>query len=275
MKILIHNSAKLLQFDNLSSIDGITHVVSTRSGGISKDNYATMNLSEYCGDDSSTVSNNREIVSAFLHIPSENIQVPCQIHGDKIAVVDESFKVLSKENRKQILNGVDALISTVPDLFVAVSTADCVPVLLYAPDRKIVAAIHAGWRGTVQQIVSKTVLYLKEMYDCNVKEILAGIGPSIGLDAFEVGEEVVEAFNNAGLVNDLILKRNLQTGKAHIDLWEANRQQLLDVGLDAKHIEVASICTYTNNDDFFSARRLGIQSGRMLSGIMINERHKW
>lgn len=167
------------------------------------------------------------------------------------------------------MHGVDALVTNVPGVCIAVSTADCVPVLLYAPDVKTVAAIHAGWRGTVQRIVAKTVRFLIDEHGADPCLMKAGIAPSIGPDAFEVGEEVVDAFREAGFEMPRILKRNVDTGKAHIDLWEANRLQLLSEGLSTGHIELAGICTYTHPDDFFSARRLGIKSGRILSGIIV------
>ena len=112
------------------------------------------------------------------------------------------------DEQRIYLDGVDALATNVPDVCVAVSTADCVPVLLYAPDVKAVAAVHTGWRGTVQQIAAKTVRFLIEEYDADPLLMKAGIAPSIGQDAFEVGEEVVEAFREAGFDLSRIMKRN-------------------------------------------------------------------
>ena len=104
----------------------------------------------------------------------------------------------------------------VPDVCVAVSTADCVPVLLYAPDRKVVAAVHAGWRGTVLHIARKAASLMIEAYDCDPTQLVAGIGPSISQAAFEVGEEVVKAFQMAGFPMERILRRNAETQKAHM-----------------------------------------------------------
>ena len=148
-------------------------------------------------------------------------------------------------------------------------TADCVPVLLYAAaGTGMVAAVHAGWRGTIQEIARKTVHVLTQQLHANPAYLRAGIGPSIGLQAFEVGEEVVEAFRPTTDLR-LIMQRNPLTGKAHINLWEANRLQLLKAGLSANHIEIAAICTHTHAADFYSARKLGIASGRFLSGIFL------
>ena len=105
-----------------------------------------------------------------------------------------------------------------------------------------------------------------EAYDCDPTQLVAGIGPSISQAAFEVGEEVVKAFQM-----ERILRRNAETQKAHIDLWETNRLQLLEAGLLSEHIEIAGICTYIRYEDYFSARRLGVKSGRILTGICLKK----
>lgn len=259
----------MLQFPILSGDCNISHFVTTRDGGISQGKYASFNPGAYSGDDLDSVRMNRKLLSDAIGIPAECIFAPFQVHGCEVRSLFNSFLSLSLEEQEKQLHGVDALVTDVPGLCVAVTTADCVPVLVYAPDKKVVAAIHAGWRGTVQKIVSLTVGLIAEQYGANPSLMLAGIAPSIGQDAFEVGEEVVDAFHEAGSDLTQIMKRNAQTGKAHIDLWEANRQQLLAAGLQSAHIEVSGICTYTHHDKFFSARHLGINSGRVLSGIFL------
>lgn len=259
----------MLQFPALSEDCNISHFVTTRQGGVSEGAYASFNPGEYSGDNPEAVRANRKLLSDVLGIPSERIFVPFQVHGVEIRSIEPFFLSLPLEEQQLYMHGVDALVTNVPGVCIAVSTADCVPVLLYAPDVKTVAAIHAGWRGTVQRIVAKTVRFLIDEYGADPCLMKAGIAPSIGPDAFEVGEEVVDAFREAGFEMPRILKRNVDTGKAHIDLWEANRLQLLSEGLSTGHIELAGICTYTHPDDFFSARRLGIKSGRILSGIIL------
>ncbi|MDH6305316.1 YfiH family protein [Parabacteroides sp. PF5-5] len=269
MKILNNKELEMLQFTHLAEECNISHFISTRRGGVSTGNYASFNLGEYCGDNPECVSENRTLLSSALGLSEDRLFAAHQLHGDKIAVLDKAYLALSCEQQREMLHGVDALITAEANVCVAVSTADCVPVLLYAPDKKVVAAVHAGWRGTVLQIVSKTLQYMKETFGCEIAHMKAGIGPSIGLEAFEVGEEVVEAFAASGLPLHSIMKRNTQTGKAHIDLWHANQWQMQTAGVLSENIETAGICTYTNQEDFFSARRLGIASGRMLTGIFI------
>lgn len=257
------------RFPSLSGFRDISHFITTRHGGVSSGTFASMNPSVYSADDPEAIQANLDVLSRSIGIPSGNIIMPHQIHKDKILYVDRTFLGLAKIEQKEILEGIDALVTDVPDICVAVSTADCVPVLFYAPDRKIVAAVHAGWRGTVQRIAQQTAYLLVRSFDCDPKKLMVGIGPSISQNAFEVGEEVVDSFVEADFSMEQILRRNPETGKAHIDLWEANRMQLLEVGLCPEHIDVLGICTYENYKDYFSARRLGVKSGRILSGIFL------
>ena len=269
MKRFSDSKVKMLQFPVLSEDCNIPHFVTTRQGGVSEGAYASFNTGEYSGDDPEAVRTNRRLLSEAIGIPFERIFAPFQVHGTKIRPVDPVFLSLPLDEQRSYLYGVDALVTNVPDVCVAVSTADCVPLLLYAPDVKAVAAVHAGWRGTVQGIAGKTVRFLVDEYGADPCLMKAGIAPSIGPGAFEVGEEVVDAFGEAGFEMPCILKRDADTGKAHIDLWEANRLQLLAEGLSAGNIELAGLCTYTHPGEFFSARRLGIKSGRILSGIFL------
>lgn len=259
----------MLQFSHLQGDCNISHFISTREGGISRGEYAALNLGEYCGDDVEAVKVNREKLCKALSIPENHLFTPYQVHENKVVHIDESFLLMSSEVQKDVLRGIDALITNVPGVCVAVSTADCVPVLLYAPDKKVVAAIHAGWRGTVAQIVSKVVAELVGVLGCEPTLIKAGIGPSICCKHFEVGEEVAGQFRLIYSEKDNIITYSQQTGKPHIDLWEANRQQLLKSGLWSTNIEIAALCTCCNPTKFFSARRQGIKSGRMLSGIFL------
>ena len=266
-----NNGIEVFQFDRLGRPEGITHFITTRHGGVSIGNYRSMSLGVFCEDDPLAVSENRRRLCEAMEIPEGHLVVPHQIHGDILRVIDHSFLSLPTEEQQAFIDGTDALITYEPDICIGVTTADCVPVLIYAQDKKIVAAIHAGWRGTVQQIVSKTIKFLNSQFGCDAKYMLAGIGPAIGVEAYPVGEDVVSQFASSGLNLDFFVKRDTATGKPHVDLCEANRQQLLDCGLESENIEVAGLCTYARSDDFFSARRSGIRSGRMLSCIMLKK----
>lgn len=243
----------------------------TRQGGVSVGAYASFNANLYCGDDVQHVQQNRELLCQFLGLPFSHLLMPHQTHHDKVCKIDESFLSLSQSEREQRLDGIDALMTDLPDVCVSVSTADCIPVLLYDDVHHAVAAVHAGWRGTVSSIVRKTVERMKEVYHTDVNDVKAVIGPGISLDAFEVGDEVYDAFQSAGFPMMQIAKRYVlseEKTKWHIDLWEANRWELLQSGVPFSHIHLSGICTYSHNDRFFSARRAGIHSGRILNGIM-------
>ena len=204
----------MLQFPVLSEDCNISHFVTTRQGGVSKGAYASFNPGEYSGDNPEAVRANRKLLSDAIRIPSERIFAPFQVHGAEVRSIEPSFLSLPLEEQQLYMHGVDALVTDVPEVCIAVSTADCVPVLLYAPDVKAVAAVHAGWRGTVLRIAGKTVRILMDEYGADPRLMKAGIAPSIGPEAFEVGEEVVDAFREAGFEMSCILKRDADTGKA-------------------------------------------------------------
>ncbi|MBR3897051.1 MAG: peptidoglycan editing factor PgeF [Bacteroidaceae bacterium] len=245
--------------------EGITAFSTCRDGGVGEGAYTSFNCTHYCGDNPIHVATNRQRLCADWSIPFNRLIIPRQVHGTDVAVIDEAFLALPSTEQEQQLDGVDALISPLSEVCLAISTADCIPILLYDTRARIVAAIHAGWRGTVARIVSLTLSRMRELYGTRGVDVRAVIGPGISMDAFEVGDEVYDAFRQADFPMEHIARRY---AKWHIDLWEANRLQLLDEGLLPESIEVANICTFQHVDRFFSARRLGILSGRILTAIM-------
>lgn len=266
------NNLTMLQFPLMRADCNISHFITTRLGGMSKHTYSQFNTGAYCGDDPEMVVRNRMLLCDAMDVDPEKLFVPLQVHGDKLLDLKESFLNLSQKEKQNQLNGVDALVTSLPGVCIGITTADCVPVLLYAPDKQVVAAVHAGWRGTVLRIVEKTLQYMVDDYQCDPRLIKAGIGPSISLESFEVGEEVVEEFRLAGFSIEEIGYRNEKTGKMHLDLWKANQIQLVDKGVQTGNIEIAGLCTFSHDELFFSARRLGIHSGRMLSAIQLRSR---
>lgn len=251
--------------------DGITAFSTCRDGGVSEGAYTSFNCTHYCGDNPQHVAANRQRLCADWSIPSNRLIIPRQVHGTDVAVIDESFLVLSSAEQEQLLDGVDALITPLSDVCLAISTADCIPILLYDTRACVVAAIHAGWRGTVARIASLALRRMRALYGTCGEDVCAVIGPGISMDSFEVGDEVYDAFRLADFPMEHIACRYK---KWHIDLWEANRLQLLNEGLLPESIEMANVCTYQHVDRFFSARRLGIHSGRILTAIMRQEMNK-
>ena len=238
--------------------EGVTAFSTTRQGGFSEGIYGEFNINRYCGDSVEAISSNRALLCQLLGIDDDCLLMPHQVHETEIVAVDE----MSKESQ---LEGVDALMTNVPGLCIGVSTADCIPVLLYDKAHHAVSSIHAGWRGTVKRIVEKAVVQMTAVYGSRPADMIAQIGPGIHVESFEVGDEVYEAFAAAGFAMETISRRYGE--KWHIDLPECNRQQLLATGIPDAQITVSPICTYQHPDLYFSARRLGINSGRIFTGI--------
>ena len=252
---------RMLEYGILKPYSNISCFSTTRHGGCGDGTYATFNCTHYCGDRPENVKANLENLSASLPKRPRVFVIPRQTHTTNV-------RVIADVPTQDELRDVDAMVTRCKGVCLCVSTADCVPVLLYDRAKEVIAAVHAGWRGTVGRIVEKTLEVMKSHYGTEAKDIIACIGPSISLVSFEVGDEVYAAFQEAGFDMNRIARRY---EKWHLDLWEANRMQLLAHGVLPEHVEVAGICTYSHHEDFFSARRLGIKSGRILSGIMMNE----
>jgi polyphenol oxidase len=257
----IQNDLPIWQFDGLSSFSAeIDHFVSGREGGVSCGGLNALNLSYSVNDLEENVRVNRAKVAYAMGIEPNKLIFPHQTHSANIKVVEEDYN--------SYFSDTDALVTNKKGICIAVMSADCVPVLLYDVKNKVAAAVHAGWRGTVAGILSKTIALMVDRFHTAPSDLLAGIGPSICKDVYEVGEEVldqVEAFyrEDAGRI---ITKS--QNGKGFIDLWQANKVQLLTAGVHEAHIEIAGLCTYLNDKDFFSARK-SANSGRFAAGIIL------
>lgn len=191
-----------------------------------------------------------------------------QVHGSKVAVVDRPGMT------REELDGYDAFVTRLPGVAIGVRTADCAPVLLYDPVKRVVAAVHAGWKGTVQHISRKTVGVMARLFGCEPGDLRAVIGPGIGPDSFQVGEEVAGHFKDAGFPVERVWSfrgpadGTPMSGGHHIDLFEANRWLLEEAGVPGRNIRLAGIDTYTDAS-FFSARREGIQCGRIINAIRL------
>ena len=255
-----------VQLLNYDMAPGIVAFSTTRQGGCSTGNYASFSINRYCGDSEKHIARNRELLCRQLGISDDRLIMPHQTHETHVACIDEAFLALSPNERQAALEGIDALMTNVSDVCIGVSTADCIPLLLYDSQHRAVCAIHAGWRGTVARIAEKAVQAMTDTYGTCSSDLVAQIGPGISLDSFEVGQEVFDAFTAAGFDMKLISK---MYSKWHIDLPECNRQQLMASGVTADRIHLSSICTYKAHDTFFSARRLGINSGRIFTGILL------
>ena len=215
------------------------------------------------------IRQNRLSLAKAVGFAAERLVTAHQVHSARVGVVtagDAGRGALDKESR---LPETDALVTAEAGVCLMVLSADCVPVLLYDPVGRVAAAVHAGWRGTVARIAVETVEVMKERFGSRPENVLAGIGPSIGKCCFEVDEEVAARFRHL-LPEGNVVFAGKTPGKFQVDLWEANRQELLAAGLKPEHIEVAGMCTVCHPGRFFSYRRDGKAAGRFGAGIVLN-----
>ncbi|WP_308245379.1 peptidoglycan editing factor PgeF [uncultured Prevotella sp.] len=273
------NKQPVLNYYELSS--DVTAFSTTRHGGVSDGNYASLNINEYCGDSKDNTDTNRQLLATELDIDANRIIMPHQTHGVETRIIGQEFLSLPKSVKKMLLEGVDAVMTDIQGICIGVSTADCIPVLLYDEEHHAAAAIHAGWRGTLARIVHKTIQEMRIAYQTEPTKLKAVIGPGISIENFEVGDEVYNAFDQAAFdmnsIAEECIKRNpnaddpskLFEKKWHINLPLANLQLLTHNGVNEANIINTDICTYDNADNYFSARRLGIESGRIYTGIII------
>lgn len=263
------NYTDLLVFENLLSYSELFQFSTTIKGGVSTENYSSFNLGLYSGDTEENVIENRKRLCNLLNIPLDNLYLPYQTHEDKVCIIDQQFLDKNKQEKDRLLNGIDAVITNVRQICIGVTTADCVPVLIYDPVNNVIAAVHAGWRGTVSKIIQRTIIKMQNEFGCNPADMIAGVAPSISQQNFEVGDEVTAEFEAVHFPMEKISYRNSTTHKAHINLQETNKYLLIQAGVLPQNIEIANMCTYENSSLFFSARRQTINSGRMVTGAML------
>lgn len=241
-------------------IPGVVAISTCRGCVIEGDNYSGFNACHYTGDSEHHIKDCRERLCQLLDITPERLIIPRQTHSLNVAVIG-SIPVAT-----QLIDDIDAIVTTLSDVAIAVNTADCVPIALYDPSTGIKGVVHSGWKGTVGRIVERAVM---KMIECGAQphKITASMGPCICGDCFEVGDEVVEQFKINGFDNPQVILRGYGA-KAHIDLPQACRQSLIKMGLTGQNIFMPQYCSRCNPTEFFSARRLGINSGRTLTLVL-------
>lgn len=251
-------------FPLFDALPGVVTFVTTRGDAVAGNPFSCDNLGGYTDDDPDRVAANRQRLRDALGF--DYLAAPRQVHGVEVAAVAGDLPGAPDSVWNEKLDGADAVTTDIPGVAVAVATADCVPVLLYDSDSRACAAVHAGWRGMAAHIIRATVESMQARYGTRPARLYAAVGPSIGPDSFEVGDEVVEAFLSAGFDERAVVRR-YPSRRSHIDLWAAAVEELEACGVELSHIEVAGICTRLHSDEFFSARALGVRSGRFLTGI--------
>ncbi len=242
------------------SIQGFT----TRHEGVSRPPYNSLNLGMNTQDQQATVEGNRSLLTRAFGINQEALVAPRQVHGCDILVINEP-----NEDYSHFLSVEgDAVITNQPSVMIGVCVADCVPVVLCDAEKKVIAVVHAGWKGTATGLIAKTVAGMQSEFGCNPDHIQAAIGPCIQKCCYEVDEPVRKAFVQGGLAWDSCAESK-NPGTWHLDLAAANRKLLLLAGVAIDSIQVSDQCVCCHSEQFFSYRRDKDESGRQMGFIML------
>ena len=275
-----------LTFPALEQTGMVSHLFTTRLGGVSQGMYASMNLSFQRGDDAGSVLTNYERVGKVLGCSTLDMVASHQTHTVHIRRVTAEDKgkgvVLSRDYEE-----IDGLITDVPHLALACFYADCVPLYFVDVRNRAIGLAHSGWRGTVQGMGARMVDAMKAAFDSRPEDIYAAIGPSICRDCYEVSEDVAEAFRNAFDGEDAAIIQELNKGgwyqgsqvitpgafrgKYQLDLWLANAILLRRAGIGVDRISITDICTCHNPDYLFSHRASQGKRGNLGAFLMLKE----
>lgn len=265
---------KIIKFSHFDKTGLVNHCYSTRLGGVSNGVFMSMNLSFSSGDKKEHVYENYRRLSSMIDLNYEDLVLSNQVHDNKVRNIKYSDKGKGLAKKSDII-GVDGLITNEKGLGLTCFFADCVPLFFLDPVHKIIAISHAGWRGTVKNIGGKTVEQMMIDYGSIPNDILVGIGPSIGDCCYEVSEDVKKEFAtvfNDDIIAKIVTKEFIDPEghmKAYINLWEANRQLLIDAGILPHNIEISGLCTKCHSEQFFSHRVMGTKRGSQVGIIAL------
>jgi YfiH family protein len=253
------------QFAAFTNLPGVEHGIFARHGGVSPVPFSSLNMAVSTGDARENVRLNRERAIRALGRDPASVADLWQVHSADVVVAD------APRGGREHLGKADALVTDRPQVTLFLRFADCVPILLYDPRRKVVGLVHAGWKGTLLKAPAQAVSVMVRRYGCRAADIWAGIGPSIGPCHYEVGPEVTalvrQAFPEA---DELLLPVN---DRWHLDLWAANARALREAGVEAAQIEIGRLCTACRPDEFYSHRAEGGKTGRFGALIGLRADH--
>ncbi|RPI91637.1 MAG: peptidoglycan editing factor PgeF [Chloroflexi bacterium] len=253
MRRIEDNGPVYYQFEQWAGLGRLTHGIFTRLGGVSRAAWASLNLGGTVGDDREAVRENHRRVYQALGLDESRACTVWQVHSADTVLVQGPVP-----NRRWLARA-DGMVTNCPALPLTMRFADCTPILLYDPVRHAAGMAHAGWRGTVSGAAVSALHAMQSAFGTRPQDVQAGIGPSIGPERYQVGEEVVEAVRQAFGGTDGLIGRG-DDGSAYLDLWAANRLALERAGV--QQIEVAGICTATRTDEFYSHRAEAGRTGR-------------
>jgi YfiH family protein len=256
-----HNDLSYLSFESIDAAR-VRHGVFSRHGGVSAGPYASLNLSRSTGDDAEPVRENRRRMFEALGTTPEHSLTSWLVHGNSVRVLDESM-LADKPGSDDA--HADAMITRSRGLALTLRFADCVPVVFHDPARAAIGIAHAGWLGIENGVLGATIRAMTTAFGCRPADIRAGIGPSIGPERFEVGEDVAERIQRAA--PEPVIVRREGAPRPFVDLWRAADAQLRQAGLVS--IETAGVCTATSTTDWFSHRAEKGKTGRFGVAILL------
>lgn len=249
MPLIQHNGLRFFQFDSLKT----KHAIFTRHGGVSPSPWGSLNVGGTVGDDIERVRENRGLSFKALDCPAGSIFDVWQVHSADVVFADAP-RPMDEEYRK-----ADIILTDKPDVTLFMRFADCVPIMVQDPRNGVIGVAHAGWMGTLRDVATNTIKAMQQEYGSKPADIIACIGPSIGPDHYEVGEEVISQVKlKFGDEDDSLLVSH--NGGIHFNLWETNRLLLERAGVG--HIEVSGICTACHTNDWYSHRAEKGRTGR-------------
>lgn len=253
----------------------------TRQGGYSQGEYGEMNINPWVGDDPEAVKKNQQLLCQALQLrDTTHLIIPHQVHGTKMLQITRDFFDLKPEAQAQRLEGIDIVMTDVPDVSIGVTTADCVPLVFYDQEHHAGCAVHAGWRGCAQNIIQKAILAMKGAYSTRPGELQVLIGPCIAKYNYHVKSDVMEQFRKAGFdpARFSLPVQYIRKGEEHVEpeapTWELDLNnfcmgELRKAGVMHQRIFVSLEDTYGKADEYFSARRQGPNCGRIYTGIIL------
>jgi hypothetical protein len=245
----------------------VKHAFTGKSGGVSEGDFSGLNLAFHTGDDPEKVLMNRQLICAALKINPLNLVVPSQVHGDRVVAVNPEHIGMGAISHTSGIGEADGLVTNYPEIPLMTCYADCVPIMFLDPVKKAIGLSHAGWKGTVKRIGSKTVQAMKKHFNSKLGDILVAIAPAIGPCCYRVKDDVFNMFQGSfGNWNDFLEPAGDNSWA--LDLKKANVQDLLEAGIPKENITISEICTSCCNL-LFSYRRDGGRTGRQGAVLML------
>lgn len=265
LNIVTKGDLQYIQFPKLSKLGCVRHVFSTRHGGVSTGDAATMNLSFNKDSCRENVIKNFEILCGAEGIDTAHLVLSNQTHTNNVLTVDESHR--GTGITKPSFQDVDGMITNKRGVALVTQYADCTPLLFCDPVKRVIATSHAGWRGTVKLIGKVTVEKMVREFGCNPSDIIVGIGPCIGQCCYEVDDPVYNEFKKIDFLDFGKIFINKENGRYMLDLVEANKQILINAGISSENIDANDICTCCNHKDLHSHRATAGKRGNLAAII--------